>query len=97
MRELVEQKLKGIVIAPRAIAAPPKVIDLMDALKRSLVASGALPAAGKAKRAKAPDRKQPQLLMPVRGGSDVTKKPTAAKPAPAAAAPAGARRRKTGS
>jgi len=41
------------VTAPRPIAAPPKVIDLMDALKRSLVASGALPAAGKARRAKA--------------------------------------------
>ena len=95
LRELVEQKLKGIVTAPRPSAAPPKVIDLMDALRRSLVASGALPAAGKVKRAKAPDRKQPQLLMPVRGGSDATKKPAAAKPAPAAAP--GARRRKTGS
>jgi DNA end-binding protein Ku len=88
LRELVEAKLKGIVKTPRPIAAPPKVIDLMEALRRSLVQSGALPAPAKAKRAKVVDRRQPQLLMPVRGGgkgkepSTVTEAPlTAAQPA----------------
>src|SRR5260370_3200974 len=36
LRELVEAKTKGLTTAPRAIAEPPKVINLMDALKLSL-------------------------------------------------------------
>jgi hypothetical protein len=53
---------------PRAFADPPKVIDLMEALKRSLMDKGALPAPAKAQRAKPVDRRQPQMLMPVGGG-----------------------------
>ena len=34
--ELVEAKTKGLATTPRAIAEPPKVINLMEALKRSL-------------------------------------------------------------
>ena len=37
LRELVAQKTKGKGVAPREVAEPPKVINLMDALKRSLV------------------------------------------------------------
>jgi len=40
--ELVEAKTKGLATTPRAIAEPPKVINLMEALKRS-VARGAEP------------------------------------------------------
>jgi DNA end-binding protein Ku len=88
LRELVEAKLKGIAKTPRAIEAPPKVIDLMEALKRSLVESGAMPAPARAKHGKSVDRKQPQLLMPVKGGSDRGKKPAvSAEPAPVAAPP----------
>jgi hypothetical protein len=35
LRELVEAKTKGLVRTPRAVVEPPKVIKLMDALKRS--------------------------------------------------------------
>jgi hypothetical protein len=36
LRELVEAKTKGPATTPRAIAESPKVINLMEALKRSL-------------------------------------------------------------
>ena len=36
LRELVEAKTKGLATTPRAIAERPKVINLMDAMKRSL-------------------------------------------------------------
>jgi DNA end-binding protein Ku len=36
LRELVEAKSKGLATSPRAIAEPPKVINLMEALKRRL-------------------------------------------------------------
>jgi DNA end-binding protein Ku len=94
LRELVDNKLKGIVTTPRAIAEPPKVIDLMEALKRSLAETGALRTPAKTKRSKPVDRRQPHMLMPVKGGQE--KKPAAAaKPASAVTAPTG-RRKKAG-
>jgi DNA end-binding protein Ku len=36
LRELIEAKMKGVAIKPRAVATPAPVIDLMAALKRSL-------------------------------------------------------------
>jgi DNA end-binding protein Ku len=87
LRGLVENKLKGIATAPRTFGEPAKVIDLMEALKRSLVESGALPAAEKAKRGRKVDRSQPQLLMPV-SGTGKAKKPAAEDKSAPVAAPA---------
>jgi DNA end-binding protein Ku len=92
LRGLVENKLKGIVTAPRPFAEPAKVIDLMEALKRSLVEGGALPGAEKPKRGRKVDRSQPQLLMPV-GGTGKAKK-AAAEDEPTAATAPPARRKK---
>src|SRR5262249_38697030 len=36
LRALIEAKLRGLPIKPREVIAPPPVIDLMAALKRSL-------------------------------------------------------------
>ena len=40
LRELIEAKMKGLTVKAREIAAPPPVIDLMAALKRSLAREG---------------------------------------------------------
>jgi DNA end-binding protein Ku len=96
LHTLVESKTKGLARAPRAVEEPPKVVNLMDALKKSLAAEGsaAAPRGEKAegKRAKAPakapDRRQVAMLLPVSGGG---KKKTAA--APAREAPARGRKK----
>ena len=71
LRELVEAKVTGLPIKPREVSAPAPVIDLMAALKRSLMrkAPAKSDRTKAQKRAKAvADRRQPSLLLGVSGG-----------------------------
>jgi DNA end-binding protein Ku len=98
LHELVEAKTKGLVTAPREVAEPPKVINLMEALKRSLAQdpepeADTAPAGRSARSRSTPDRRQPPLLLPVSGGRQKAEA-AAAIDEPAAASPR--RRKKAG-
>src|SRR6202008_2955450 len=91
LQQLIAAKMKGLTFKPREIAAPPPVIDLMAALKRSLAqeASGSKRVASAPKKANKTRPGQPHrpLFLPFRGGPNG--KP---RPAPGPASP-GLRRR----
>jgi DNA end-binding protein Ku len=70
LRNLVEETAKGHDIVTPQIAAPAQVIDLMAALKRSLVEapkSAQQSRAAKGKK-KVADARQRNLMLPVKGG-----------------------------
>ena len=97
LNALVESKTKGLAKPSRAVEEPPKVVNLMDALKKSLAQEGAAskPAKAEPKRAaktpagKAPDRRQVAMLLPVAGGGKKKEAPAAAP----ASAPARGRKK----
>jgi DNA end-binding protein Ku len=105
LRALVDAKIKGLPAnVPQPVAAPSNVVDLMAALKQSL-AGGRAKAAAAAndsapvaketgsgfKKARGNDRRQTNMLLPVKG--DAAKPAAVAKAAPKAASKPAAKRR----
>ncbi len=87
LKELIDEKLAGQLPERPPERRPAQVINLMDALKRSLAEEGAEKIAGKARPRPAKSRPaksskaQPSLLLPVRGGlADKPKAQHAAAP-----------------
>jgi DNA end-binding protein Ku len=70
LQQLIEAKMKGITIEPRAVSTPSPVIDLMAALKCSLAQEPPVPEQNTAKKKRtrqASNRRQPALLLPLTG------------------------------
>jgi DNA end-binding protein Ku len=92
--DLLKHKQAGVAVPKQKAAAPASnVVNLMDALKRSIAAEkaapkAATPARGKGKKGKPEDlRHQPQFKFPIEGGkAKQPKQAVAAAPAPAAKA-----------
>jgi DNA end-binding protein Ku len=96
LRELVESKAAGKSVTRKRATEEPKIIDLMEALKRSLVETGAT-ASGKKPAARgkaAPDRRQASMLLPVEGGKAKGSASSRAKSPPAAPKPMPKERKK---
>src|ERR1700720_1972434 len=86
LQQLIEAKMKGLTIKPRAVTTPSPVIDLMAALKRSLAQEPHVPEQRTAKRKRtkqAADRRQPALLLPLTGDRKGNQLPSADRLSPA--------------
>jgi DNA end-binding protein Ku len=80
LQQLIEAKMKGLTIEPRAVSTPSPVIDLMAALKRSLAQEPSGPEQRTAKRKRTKqegDRRQPALLLPLTGARKGKQRPSA--------------------
>ncbi len=78
LRELVEAKVKGLpAAAPRPVSAPSNVIDLMAALKKSVAESPPMAASKRNKKPAARDRRQGNILLPVKGSGGGVRASTA--------------------
>jgi DNA end-binding protein Ku len=87
LRALIEAKLKGFPIKPREVVTPPPVIDLMAALKRSLVQDTPAISGTTARESEpGPPPRQRSLLLPVAGGRKRKEEP-ATEPAAVAMRP----------
>ena len=78
LQQLIEAKMKGVTIEPRAVSTPSPVIDLMAALKRSLAQEPSAPEQRIAKRKRTKqeaDRRQPVLLLPLTGARKGKRRP----------------------
>ena len=72
LQQLIEAKMKGLIIKPRPLVTPSPVVDLMAALKRSLAQEPSAPeqTAAKSKRAKqVADRRKPRIAFTLSRGS----------------------------
>jgi DNA end-binding protein Ku len=98
LRELIEKKAKGEKIEAPKVEPTGKVINLMDALRRSVQAEsgkGAAPAAtGKKGRKKIEGQKE--MLLPIAGKKAARETAREEHPAPRKPARAHARQRKAG-
>ena len=90
MVEMLKHKQAGAPVSKqKAVQPASNVVNLMDALKRSIAAEkgAAKPASGKKGKAKPEDlRKQPQFKFAIEGGK--AKEPKTAAAPPTKAAPA---------
>jgi DNA end-binding protein Ku len=91
LRQLVESKAEGRPATRKQAAAPPKVINLMEALKRSLAEGGGKEPASKRKAGA--DRRQGHMLLPVEGGKATASEKAREPAAKSRAAPARARKK----
>jgi DNA end-binding protein Ku len=80
LQQLIEAKIKGVIIEPRAVSTPSPVIDLMAALKRSLAQEPSQSEQRTARRKQtkqAADQRQPALLLPLTGARKGKQQPSA--------------------
>ncbi|MGO3928698.1 Ku protein [Rhodopseudomonas pseudopalustris] len=109
LTELINQKRNGQPIAPKARPRGDNVVDLMDALRKSLGGAKPAPAAGKAASAEKPAAKpartkkrktapnQKEMLLPISGAKSAAAKQDAGKAKkPARSSTASSKARKTG-
>ncbi|MBV9015008.1 MAG: Ku protein [Alphaproteobacteria bacterium] len=78
LRELIEAKMRGLPVKSRPAEMPTPVVDLMAALKRSLVQEPG-ETARRPKRKAAADRRQRNLLLPVQGKGQRQREAAAAR------------------